>query len=340
MARARPTPPLHSAAKTLEPGVREADVLAAVAPYDVCSVADSYGDLDLAAAGFAVLIDATWLLHEPLDPAPMPAGWERVADEPALASWVERHGTPGRVPAGRAGPPRVHRAGPRDGAGAVVHASDAAVTVAHVFGDVPVPEWLGLAGGAASRPAGRRLRDRDRPGGSAGRGLHRGRPAARLGTLTSWLRNLSGWGFHGGPTTVAVMAHNVEKTDEQWRAVLSPEEYAVLRKAGTERAFTGEYTDTETTGVYRCKACQAKLFESDTKFHSGCGWPSFYQPISDTIEYIEDTTHGMKRVEVRCANCGSHLGHVFPDGYGTPTGDRYCINSISLTLEPADRQEW
>ena len=109
----------------------------------------------------------------------------------------------------------------------------------------------------------------------------------------------------------------------------------MLRQAGTERAFVGEYTDTETTGVYRCKACQAKLFESDTKFHSGCGWPSFYQPISDTVEYIEDTTHGMKRVEVRCANCGSHLGHVFPDGYGTPTGDRYCINSISLTLEPA-----
>jgi len=130
------------------------------------------------------------------------------------------------------------------------------------------------------------------------------------------------------------MGYQVEKTDEQWREELSREEYAVLRKAGTEPAFRGEYTDTETTGVYRCKACQAKLFESDTKFHSGCGWPSFYQPISDTIEYIEDTSHGMKRVEVRCANCGSHLGHVFPDGYGTPTGDRYCINSISLTLEP------
>ncbi|GAA5153911.1 peptide-methionine (R)-S-oxide reductase MsrB [Nocardioides marinquilinus] len=130
------------------------------------------------------------------------------------------------------------------------------------------------------------------------------------------------------------MAYEVEKTDEQWREELSPEEYQVLRQAGTERAFTGEYTDTETTGVYRCKACQAKLFESDTKFHSGCGWPSFYQPISDTIEYLEDTTLGMKRVEVRCASCGSHLGHVFPDGYGTPTGDRYCINSISLTLEP------
>ena len=92
----------------------------------------------------------------------------------------------------------------------------------------------------------------------------------------------------------------------------------MLRKAGTERAFKGEYTNIETKGVYRCKACQAKLFESDTKFHSGCGWPSFYQPISDTIEYIDDSTQGMKRTEVRCTNCGSHLGHVFPDGYGTP----------------------
>ena len=109
----------------------------------------------------------------------------------------------------------------------------------------------------------------------------------------------------------------------------------MLRRAGTERAFVGEYTDTETKGVYSCKACHAKLFESDTKFHSGCGWPSFYQPMTDTVEYIEDSSAGMKRVEVRCANCGSHLGHVFPDGYGTPTGDRYCINSIALTLEPA-----
>ena len=88
------------------------------------------------------------------------------------------------------------------------------------------------------------------------------------------------------------MTYNVEKTDEEWKAELTPEEYAVLRKAGTERAFKGEYTDIETKGVYRCKACQAKLFESDTKFHSGCGWPSFYQPISDTIEYIDDSTHG------------------------------------------------
>jgi peptide-methionine (R)-S-oxide reductase len=99
------------------------------------------------------------------------------------------------------------------------------------------------------------------------------------------------------------MAYQVEKTDEQWREELSPEEYAVLRKAGTERPFVGEYTDTETTGVYSCKACGTTLFESDTKFHSGCGWPSFYQPITDTVEYIEDVSLGMKRVEVRCATC-------------------------------------
>ena len=130
------------------------------------------------------------------------------------------------------------------------------------------------------------------------------------------------------------MNYQIEKSDEQWREVLSAEEYAVLRQAGTERPFVGEYTDTEDTGVYRCKACTAELFTSNTKFHSGCGWPSFYQPISDTVEYIDDSSLGMKRTEVRCASCGSHLGHVFPDGVGTPTGDRYCINSISLTLEP------
>jgi peptide-methionine (R)-S-oxide reductase len=132
------------------------------------------------------------------------------------------------------------------------------------------------------------------------------------------------------------MAYEVDKTDEQWRSELSPEEYAVLRQAGTEPAFVGEYTDTETEGTYSCKACGHELFTSNTKFHSGCGWPSFYQPITDTIEYIKDTSHGMDRVEVRCASCGSHLGHVFPDGYGTPTGDRYCINSISISLRPAE----
>ena len=127
----------------------------------------------------------------------------------------------------------------------------------------------------------------------------------------------------------------VQKSDEEWREQLSSQEYAVLRKAGTERPFTGEYTDTATVGVYKCRACQAELFRSQTKFDSHCGWPSFYAPLAeDRVEYIEDTSMGMKRVEVRCASCGSHLGHVFDDGYGTPTGQRYCINSISLSLEP------
>jgi peptide-methionine (R)-S-oxide reductase len=133
------------------------------------------------------------------------------------------------------------------------------------------------------------------------------------------------------------MGYQVEKTDDQWREQLSREEYDVLRKAGTERPFTGEYTDTKTVGVYRCRACNAELFKSETKFDSHCGWPSFYAPLAeDRVEYIEDTTMGMKRVEVRCANCGSHMGHVFDDGYGTPTGQRYCINSISMTMEPAE----
>lgn len=130
------------------------------------------------------------------------------------------------------------------------------------------------------------------------------------------------------------MAYEVTKSDEEWRAQLTAEEYAVLRQAGTERPFTGEYDASDEPGTYHCRACDAELFEADTKFHSGCGWPSFYQPISDTIEYVQDNSHGMQRVEVRCARCGSHLGHVFPDGYGTPTGDRYCINSISLKHAP------
>ena len=134
------------------------------------------------------------------------------------------------------------------------------------------------------------------------------------------------------------MGEKIEKSEAEWREQLAPEQYRVLREKGTERAFTGAYWDAKTPGIYRCAGCGEELFTSETKFDSGCGWPSFYQPISDTIEYIEDSSHGMKRVEVRCANCGSHLGHVFPDGYGTPTGDRYCINSISLTLEPADKR--
>lgn len=130
------------------------------------------------------------------------------------------------------------------------------------------------------------------------------------------------------------MAYQVTKSDDQWREELSPEEYDVLRQAGTERPFTGEYNETFAEGVYSCRACGAELFRSETKFESNCGWPSFYQPESDTIEYLEDNSLGMQRTEVRCASCGSHLGHVFPDGHGTPTGDRYCINSLSLRLEP------
>jgi peptide-methionine (R)-S-oxide reductase len=130
----------------------------------------------------------------------------------------------------------------------------------------------------------------------------------------------------------------VERSDAEWRETLSPAEYAVLRQAGTERPFTGEYTDTETTGVYRCRACGAELFRSEAKFHSGCGWPSFYQPTSDdAVTLIEDRSLGMIRVEARCARCDSHLGHVFNgEGYPTPTDERWCINSISLTLEPKE----
>lgn len=129
----------------------------------------------------------------------------------------------------------------------------------------------------------------------------------------------------------------IQLTDEQWRAKLDPAEYHVLRQAGTERPFVGEYTDTTTQGVYSCRACDTELFRSDTKFASHCGWPSFYAPLAqDRVEYIEDTTLGMKRVEVRCGACGSHLGHVFEgEGYDTPTDQRYCINSISMRLFPS-----
>lgn len=132
------------------------------------------------------------------------------------------------------------------------------------------------------------------------------------------------------------MAYEIDKTEEQWRAELSPEEYHVLRESGTERPFTGEYTDTETTGVYECRACGAELFRSDTKFASHCGWPSFYDPArSEAVELLTDSSMGMVRTEVRCARCGSHLGHVFEgEGYPTPTDQRYCINSVSMKLVP------
>ncbi|MBB4684737.1 peptide-methionine (R)-S-oxide reductase [Amycolatopsis jiangsuensis] len=128
----------------------------------------------------------------------------------------------------------------------------------------------------------------------------------------------------------------VVKSEQEWREQLNPEEYAVLRQAGTERPFTGEYTDTKTTGVYSCRACGAELFRSDTKFESHCGWPSFYDPAdSDAVLLREDRALGMRRIEVLCASCHSHLGHVFEgEGYATPTDQRYCINSISLKLAP------
>ena len=125
--------------------------------------------------------------------------------------------------------------------------------------------------------------------------------------------------------------YSVEKTDEQWREELTPEQYQVLREACTEPAWTCELLDESRSGLYTCAACDAELFKSGTKFDSGCGWPSFYDSVNpDAVELLEDTSLGVVRTEVRCANCGSHLGHVFDDGFGTPTGLRYCMNSLSL----------
>lgn len=130
-------------------------------------------------------------------------------------------------------------------------------------------------------------------------------------------------------------SYPVNKTDEQWQTELTPEEYHVLRKAGTERPGTGEYNETTTEGVYSCRACGQELFRSDTKFDSHCGWPSFWAPSdAGNVELLEDRSMGMRRTEVRCAHCGSHLGHVFDDSPQTPTGERFCMNSVSLRLEP------
>src|SRR6476620_8104468 len=131
-------------------------------------------------------------------------------------------------------------------------------------------------------------------------------------------------------------APKVALSDSEWREKLTPEEYAVLRQAGTERPFVGEYTDTKTEGVYHCRACGDELFRRAEKFESHCGWPSFFDPaVSDAVILREDSSLGMRRVEVICRTCHSHLGHVFEgEGYPTPTDQRYCINSISLVLEP------
>jgi peptide-methionine (R)-S-oxide reductase len=129
------------------------------------------------------------------------------------------------------------------------------------------------------------------------------------------------------------MSPEMAKTDEEWRQQLTPEQFEVLRQKGTERPFTGKYVHAKEDGMYRCAACGAALFSSDTKFDSGTGWPSFTEPaVADAVELVPDRSHGMVRTEVVCRNCGGHLGHVFPDGPG-PSGQRYCINSCSLDLD-------
>ena len=130
------------------------------------------------------------------------------------------------------------------------------------------------------------------------------------------------------------MAASIEKTEAEWRASLTPEQYQVLRQKETERAFTGRYWNTKTPGTYTCAACGEPLFDSTGKFDSGCGWPSFFQPLeAGKVDEHDDRTHGMARTEVTCSRCGSHLGHVFDDG-PKPTGQRYCINSVSINLQP------
>jgi peptide-methionine (R)-S-oxide reductase len=130
---------------------------------------------------------------------------------------------------------------------------------------------------------------------------------------------------------------NINQTEDEWKTKLTPEEYRVLREKGTERPFSGEYETHWDSGIYVCKGCGSELFESKTKFDAGCGWPSFYETMDKSkVKEIADYSMGMSRIEVVCGKCGGHLGHVFPDGYGTPTGLRYCINSVSLGFKKKD----
>ncbi|WP_129113094.1 peptide-methionine (R)-S-oxide reductase MsrB [Halegenticoccus tardaugens] len=133
-------------------------------------------------------------------------------------------------------------------------------------------------------------------------------------------------------------ASDAPETEEEWRERLTPEQYRILRERGTEARFSGELVDRDEDGVYRCAGCGAVLFESETKYDSGCGWPSFYAARDGSVERHADTRHGMRRVEIRCSNCDGHLGHVFEDG-PEPTGERFCINSVAMTFEPSESSE-
>lgn len=135
------------------------------------------------------------------------------------------------------------------------------------------------------------------------------------------------------------MSEKIKKTDAEWREILTPQQYAVLRQQSTERAFTGEYVDEKRGGIYHCAACEQELFSSDTKYNSGSGWPSFWDVVNDgNVKLVEDNSHGMRRIEAVCGNCDSHLGHVFEDGPRDKTGLRYCINSAALDLKVEDSE--